>query len=532
MAQTGYTPIQIYSTSTAAAVPVAGNLTNSTLGSELAINITDGKLFYKDNANAIQVIGWKTVPTTAGGTGLTSFVTNQVFYASSTSAIGQSANLTFNGTTLTAAGLTTTGALQVDGNTTLGNASNNTATVNGTIGVGGANSFPAQYGAHIKNSALTGTNIYGAISEVTGPATATASINAFTSLPTTSANAFTVGIVRGFQAINAAKGAGSTITDLHGVWVADQTQGTNNYGVTSLVSSGANKWNIYAGGTANNYFAGKALIGTTTAPNGAAIRLLVADTGAAYQTFWRNSVTVGGTYLGTDGSNFIFGTATGTLGSETYTERMRIDSNGFVGIGVTPAARLHLGGAITAASWTTNGIGLRYAAATYTDSSTAASGTVASSGIHALARPTIAATNATVTYTNAATLYVANSPANGSNVTVTNPWSIWVDDGNVRFDGNEVAGGLLATSAAAPTIASAATIAPTTRIAFVSGTTAIATITAPAPISSGGGQITLIPTGLWTTNTTGNIALASTAVVSRALIMTYDTTTAKWYPSY
>jgi hypothetical protein len=85
MAQTGFTPIQIYSSSTAAAAPAVGNLTNSTLGSELAINITDGKLFYKDNANAVQVIGWKTVPTTAGGTGLTSYTAGDlVYYASGT----------------------------------------------------------------------------------------------------------------------------------------------------------------------------------------------------------------------------------------------------------------------------------------------------------------------------------------------------------------------------------------------------------------------------------------------------------------
>ena len=83
MAQTGYTPILIYSSSTAAAAPVAGNLTNSTLGSELAINITDGKLFYKDNANAIQVIGWKVVPTTAGGTGLTSYSQGDLLYYNS-----------------------------------------------------------------------------------------------------------------------------------------------------------------------------------------------------------------------------------------------------------------------------------------------------------------------------------------------------------------------------------------------------------------------------------------------------------------
>jgi hypothetical protein len=85
MAQTGYTPILIYSSSTAAAAPAAGSLTNSTLGSELAINITDGKLFYKDNANAIQVIGWKTVPTSAGGTGLTSYTAGDlIYYASGT----------------------------------------------------------------------------------------------------------------------------------------------------------------------------------------------------------------------------------------------------------------------------------------------------------------------------------------------------------------------------------------------------------------------------------------------------------------
>jgi hypothetical protein len=93
MAQTGFTPIQIYSTSTAAAVPLAGNLINSTLGSELAINITDGKLFYKDNANAVQVIGWKVVPATAGGTGQTSYTTGDLLFASSTTALSKLADV-------------------------------------------------------------------------------------------------------------------------------------------------------------------------------------------------------------------------------------------------------------------------------------------------------------------------------------------------------------------------------------------------------------------------------------------------------
>ena len=92
--------------------------------------------------------------------------------------------------------------------------------------------------------------------------------------------------------------------------------------------------------------------------------------------------------------------------------------------------------------------------------------------------------------------------------------------------------GLIATSAAAPTIASATTIAPTKPITFISGTTAVVTITAPSPISLGGGSIVLIPTGIFTWTTAGNIALAGTAVVSKALTLVYDVTTTKWYPSY
>jgi hypothetical protein len=92
--------------------------------------------------------------------------------------------------------------------------------------------------------------------------------------------------------------------------------------------------------------------------------------------------------------------------------------------------------------------------------------------------------------------------------------------------------GFSAVSAAAPTIASATTIAPTTPIVFISGTTAVVNITAAAPISTGGGTITLIPTGAFTWTAAGNIAVLGTAVVNRALTMTYDATTTKWYPSY
>ena len=61
MAQTGYTPIQLYRTTTAAAVPVAGNLNPG----ELAINTNDGRLYFKDSSNVVQLLAQKN-PTTAG----------------------------------------------------------------------------------------------------------------------------------------------------------------------------------------------------------------------------------------------------------------------------------------------------------------------------------------------------------------------------------------------------------------------------------------------------------------------------------
>jgi len=85
MAQTGFTPIQLYSSSTATNVPLAANLATG----ELAINITDGKLFYKDNANAVQVIGWKVVPATAGGTGQTSYAVGDLLYADTTTTLAK-----------------------------------------------------------------------------------------------------------------------------------------------------------------------------------------------------------------------------------------------------------------------------------------------------------------------------------------------------------------------------------------------------------------------------------------------------------
>mgnify|MGYP001568740191 CR=1 FL=1 len=102
---------------------------------------------------------------------------------------------------------------------------------------------------------------------------------------------------------------------------------------------------------------------------------------------------------------------------------------------ITPGANVHTAGAISQSAWTTNGLAVRVAAATYTNTSTAASGTTASAVGSSFGIATIAATNTAVTVTDASTVYIAGATAAGTNVTLTNAWSLWVDAGNVRLDG-------------------------------------------------------------------------------------------------
>ena len=91
------------------------------------------------------------------------------------------------------------------------------------------------------------------------------------------------------------------------------------------------------------------------------------------------------------------------------------------------------GTAISASAWGTAGIQKNALATSYTDSSTAISGTAASATFTSFGRPTLLATNATVTTTNAATVYIDNSPLASTNQTITNAYSLWIPSGKVLF---------------------------------------------------------------------------------------------------
>ena len=104
--------------------------------------------------------------------------------------------------------------------------------------------------------------------------------------------------------------------------------------------------------------------------------------------------------------------------------------------GPAAAAAINVSGNRSLASWGAAGPNLRVQANTLTDTSTAGGGTVSVQGANSFGTPTLAATSSGVTITNGVTLYIAGPPAAGTNVTIANPWALYVNTGNVRIGGN------------------------------------------------------------------------------------------------
>jgi hypothetical protein len=137
MSATGYTPIQLYYSTTASAVPVNTNLANG----ELAINITDGKLYYKDNGGTVRLLASNagstpvtsfqtslsgltpntsttgaitlagTLGVPSGGTGLTTLTAGYIPYGNGTSALSSSSTLNYSGSLLSSTAYTASGTI-------------------------------------------------------------------------------------------------------------------------------------------------------------------------------------------------------------------------------------------------------------------------------------------------------------------------------------------------------------------------------------------------------------------------------------
>lgn len=119
MAATGFNTLSLYYTATAAQTPSGVNLAYG----ELAINITDGKLFYKDNLNVVQVLAQKGVVTSIVGTANQVTVvqsgTGPYTYTLSTpQGIGTTSDVRFNSIGLGTAASGVAGEVRATGNIT------------------------------------------------------------------------------------------------------------------------------------------------------------------------------------------------------------------------------------------------------------------------------------------------------------------------------------------------------------------------------------------------------------------------------
>jgi len=146
----------------------------------------------------------------------------------------------------------------------------------------------------------------------------------------TQAASFTLVDYRHFAAAQGAIGLGSAVTNQVGFYASGLTGATNNYGFQSAIASGTGRWNFYASGTADNYFAGQVQLGagTVSAP-------ALSTTG--------------------DTNTGIFFPAADTIAfSEGGVESMRISAAGDVGIGTNnPTQKLVVAGPTVVTGQTT-----------------------------------------------------------------------------------------------------------------------------------------------------------------------------------
>lgn len=272
--------------------------------------------------------------------------------------------------------------------------------------------------------------------------------------------------------------AGGTVTDMYAFMASSPTVTsgavTSFYGYYLAASTGGitNYYGLYFAGTPTNLM-GSGFTGFGTTAPAAVIHMggnrsaaawttsgIALRQAAATYTDTSSSGTVAACYVNafatptlaassattyTTAANMLIGAAPSAGSNVTITNPYSLIVSGFtrfnsyvaIGSSTNPTSCLHIGTNQTAASWGTQGLLFHIGNQTLTDST--GSGTIASRSGSSIYAPTFAASSA-VTVTNGATFYIAGAPANGTNMTVTNPWAIWVDAGDVRFDGDVAIG--------------------------------------------------------------------------------------------
>jgi hypothetical protein len=139
-------------------------------------------------------------------------------------------------------------------------------TIDGTSGgVGIGTDSLTGYNLRISKNLTGSTSVYNIASFGTIQSDATSSASYFETSAATQATAFTIGSLRHFYANQSTIGAGSVVTSQYGFLAGATLVGaTNNYGFYGNIPSGSGRWNVYMGGTANNYMAGSLGIGAVS----------------------------------------------------------------------------------------------------------------------------------------------------------------------------------------------------------------------------------------------------------------------------
>lgn len=115
---------------------------------------------------------------------------------------------------------------------------------------------------------------------------------------------------------------------------------------------------------------------------------------------------------------------------------LTLDAAGATTLVSTTAIGFIFNAGVKAGTPAVNGATANFTGMTFTDTATAAAGTASAFAHVSIRRPTLEAQNINVTTTNAASLYIENAPLASTNETITNSWAIWVDNGNVKLDGD------------------------------------------------------------------------------------------------
>jgi hypothetical protein len=142
----------------------------------------------------------------------------------------------------------------------------------------------------------------------------------------------------------------------------------------------------------------------------------------------------------------VYGTATSTstiTGALTLQGGLGLTGDIFArnsinGGDVTSTGTIYRSGNITKSSIGTLGFALDIANATYTDAGS--NGTVAQTAISHFHGSTISATGGTVSYTNAASVYISSAPVAGNgNTTLNNSWALQINSGKTKLNDSSVA---------------------------------------------------------------------------------------------